>query len=195
MDLAELVRRTPDQTRGDRDPAGRKRPRAGLVHRPGRAGRANAALRCTSRNVNSGGLSVRTCVVTSRNGRMSRMLAIWVALVVGSTACTAVTLPSYTPVARTPAPLPSGATALVLKTAPPAASGPGPGWACAESTPVSVGVLRDGDSVVFGTTTGERIDIVWPRGFSAWLLDGRARSSRPMDRWSLGKVTSYRPAP
>lgn len=110
---------------------------------------------------------------------MSRMLAIWVALVVGSTACTAVTLPSYTPVARTPAPLPSGATALVLKTAPPAASGPGPGWACAESTPVSVGVLRDGDSVVFGTTTGERIDIVWPRGFSAWLLDGRAEIVAP----------------
>jgi hypothetical protein len=111
--------------------------------------------------------------------RMSRRLAFCLVLLVGAAACTPVTLPSYAPISRTPAPLPSAATALVLRVAPPAASGPGPNWACAGSTPVTVGVLLDGDAVVFATVTGERIDLVWPRGFSARLLAGRVEIVAP----------------
>lgn len=109
---------------------------------------------------------------------MSRILTICT-LLVGAAACTPVALPSYAPTTRTPAPLPSAATALILETAPPAASGPGPAWACAESTPVSVRVVRNGETVVFETVTGGRIDLVWPRGFSARLLDSRAEIVAP----------------
>lgn len=110
---------------------------------------------------------------------MSRKLAFCLALSVGAAACTVGTIPTYAPITRTPAPLPSGATALTLETAAPATSDPGPGWACAESTPVSVRVVREGDAVVIKTVTGERIDLVWPRGFSARLLDGRAEIVAP----------------
>jgi hypothetical protein len=105
---------------------------------------------------------------------MSRALAICVALLVGAVACSVVPSPSYAPTARTSAPLPSGATALTLKIAPAAASGPGPGWACAGATPVTVRVLHDGDAVVFEIGAGRQMDLIWPRGFSARLLDGRA---------------------
>lgn len=88
-------------------------------------------------------------------------------------------LPSYAPIARSPAPVPSGATALTLEIAPPAPFGPGPNWACAGSTPVTVRVLRDGDAVVYETEAGKRLDLVWPRGFSAMLLAGRAEIVAP----------------
>lgn len=110
---------------------------------------------------------------------MSRILAICIALLGGAAACVPATLPSYAPITRTPAPLPSQANALILETAPPAASGPGPGRACAESTPVSVRVVREGDALVVETVTGERMALVWPRGFSARLLDGRAEIVAP----------------
>src|SRR5436190_1503200 len=110
---------------------------------------------------------------------MSRVLGVCVALLAGAAACTPVALPSYEPITRTPAPLPSGATALTLEIAPSAASGPGPNWACAGSTPVSVRVVREDDAAVFETVTGDRMELVWPRGFSARLLDGRAEIVAP----------------
>jgi hypothetical protein len=33
--------------------------------------------------------------------------------------------------------------------------------------------------VVFDYLSGGRVDLVWPRGFSAWLLDGRAEIVAP----------------
>jgi hypothetical protein len=44
---------------------------------------------------------------------------------------------------------------------------------------VTVHVLHDGDAVAFETVTGKRMDLVWPRGFSARLLDGRAEVVAP----------------
>jgi hypothetical protein len=109
---------------------------------------------------------------------MTRLLAICVALLVGTVACT-VAPPSEPPAGpRTPAPLPSGATALTLATAPPATQIPG-NWACGGSTIEPARVLREGDAVVFDYLSGGRVDLVWPRGFSAWLLDGRAEIVAP----------------
>ena len=82
------------------------------------------------------------------------------------------------PIPRTPAPLPSGATPMTLATAPPATHIPG-NWACGESTIEPSRVLREGDAVVFDYLSGGRVDLVWPRGFSAWLLDGRAEIVAP----------------
>ncbi len=80
---------------------------------------------------------------------------------------------------RTPAPLPSEATALTLATAAPAAVIP-VHWACPGDTVAHGQVARQGDAVVFiGQYTGQTIDLVWPRGFSAWLLNGRAEVVAP----------------
>jgi hypothetical protein len=73
----------------------------------------------------------------------------------------------------------SGATTLTLEVAPPAPSGPGPNWACAGSTPVTVRVMREGDTVIFETGAGKQMDLIWPRGFSARLLDGRLEVVAP----------------
>lgn len=111
---------------------------------------------------------------------MSRKLGICLALLIGTTACSVAPLPSYAPIVRTPAPLPSGANALVLKTYAPAKSGPGPAWACSESLIAPVRVLRDNDAVVFELASGDRrVDLVWPRGFSARLVDGQAEIVAP----------------
>lgn len=110
---------------------------------------------------------------------MRRKLAFCLALLIGMAACTVVTSPSYAPLTRTAVPLPSGATSLTLDVAPPSPSGPGPNWACAEATTETLRVLRDGDAVAFETDDGERIHLVWPRGFSARLLAGRAEIVAP----------------
>ena len=110
---------------------------------------------------------------------MSRILGICIAMLVGTSACTVGPPASYAPITRTPAPLPSGATALTLEVAPLAASGPPPNWACAGATTETLRVVLDGGALAFETDTGERIDLVWPRGFSARLLDGRAEIVAP----------------
>ena len=81
---------------------------------------------------------------------------------------------------RTPAPVPSGATALALATAPAAEPLPaGVEWACPDALIGDVRVLRDQAAVVFEWTSGSRVDLVWPRGFSAWLRDERAEIIAP----------------
>jgi hypothetical protein len=110
---------------------------------------------------------------------MSRILAIGLTLLVSTAACTVGTSPSYAPISRTPAPLPSGATTLTLEVAPPAPFGPGPNWACPEATTETLRVMLNGDAVAFETDAGLPIDLVWPRGFSARLLAGRAEIVAP----------------
>ncbi len=81
--------------------------------------------------------------------------------------------------ARSPAPLPSGATALTLPTAAPEAVIP-VHWACPGNTVQPSKVVRHGEAVVFILqTTGQPIDLVWPRGFSARLLNDRAEVVAP----------------
>ena len=80
---------------------------------------------------------------------------------------------------RPPAPLPTGAIALNLHTAPPEANIP-ENWACAGDTIEPARVARVGDGVVFILqATGQSIDLVWPRGFSAWLQNGHAEVVAP----------------
>jgi hypothetical protein len=117
--------------------------------------------------------------LVSRLGRrMRQRVTICIALLVGAVACT-VAVPSLAPISRTPAPLPSGAAALTLRTAAPITADPGPGWACPESLIAPVIVLRDGDAIAFELVSGGRIVLVWPRGFSARLVDGRVEIVAP----------------
>jgi hypothetical protein len=80
---------------------------------------------------------------------------------------------------RPPAPLPSGATALVLATAPPETVAPA-NWACPLNTITAAHMVREGDAVVFRSVGSEQaLDLVWPRGFSARLRNGVAEVVAP----------------
>lgn len=79
---------------------------------------------------------------------------------------------------RTPAPLVSGATTLPLRTTPPAESYPET-WACPAALINPVRMLRDGETISFELLDGRGVSLVWPRGFSARLLDGRAEIVAP----------------
>lgn len=80
------------------------------------------------------------------------------------------------PSSGTPAPPPSGATPLALPTEPPARPIPsGATYACALASVQPVRVARQGDSVTFvSVANGTVVELVWPRGFSARALGGRA---------------------
>lgn len=81
---------------------------------------------------------------------------------------------------RTPAPVPSDAAPITLATAPPAEPLPaGVEWACPGMLLGDVRVLRDGDEVTFEWAFGGAVDLVWPRGFSAWVRDGKAEIIAP----------------
>lgn len=78
-----------------------------------------------------------------------------------------------------PAVLPPSAAPLALRTQawrlwPPVVFGCGQ----AEVTPIRV--ERNGLAMVFAdTSTGDRVRAIWPNGYSAWLLNGRAELVRP----------------
>jgi len=68
----------------------------------------------------------------------------------------------------------------MLATAPPAEPlGADVEWGCAEQLIGDVRVLRDGSAVAFEWVSGGHVDLVWPRGFSAWLRDGEAEIVAP----------------
>ena len=112
-------------------------------------------------------------------GVVSRMMrAMVLAASVATLALAACAGPQWSP--RTPAPLPSGATPLLLATAPAAEPlGPGVEWGCADQLIGEVRVIRAESAVVFERVEGGRVDLVWPRGFSAWLRDGEAQIVAP----------------
>ena len=86
--------------------------------------------------------------------------------------------PQWSP--RTPAPLPSGATPLLLPTAPPAEPlRAGVEWGCADMLIGDVRVIRVESAVAFERVEGGGVDLVWPRGFSAWLRDGETEIVAP----------------
>jgi len=81
---------------------------------------------------------------------------------------------------RTPAPLPSEATALTLATAPPAEPLPaGVEWGCPDQLIGDVRVFRVGSAVAFEWVGAGQVDLVWPRGFSARLRDGETEIVAP----------------
>jgi hypothetical protein len=78
-----------------------------------------------------------------------------------------------------PAPLPSGATSLILRTHAP------PGFSLDHSCPAAlvlpVVVRRESDALVFVSADGGApVSLVWPAGFSARLLAGRAELVTPL---------------
>jgi hypothetical protein len=83
--------------------------------------------------------------------------------------------------ARTPFPLPSGAVSLALQTDPPAAPKPSAAWGCTDALLAPVRVVREGDAVTFRLAQADQavIRLVWPRGFSARLIAGRAEIVAP----------------
>jgi hypothetical protein len=52
-------------------------------------------------------------------------------------------------------------------------------WTCPGALINPVRMVRDGDAVSFEFLDGRPVDLVWPRGFSAWLLEGRAEIVAP----------------
>ena len=78
-----------------------------------------------------------------------------------------------------PAPLPSGATALALPTQP-WRPWPFGGFGCPMGLVTPVRVERDGDAVAFTRVDAqERVILIWPNGYSARLLEGRAELVAP----------------
>ena len=92
--------------------------------------------------------------------------------------------------ARTPYPLPSGAVAVALATAPPADPLPsGVAWACSAVLLAPVRVAWDrasGDVAFTGVESGAPLALVWPRGFSAREAGGRLEVVTP-DGTVLGR--------
>jgi hypothetical protein len=101
-----------------------------------------------------------------------RLVVLSAVLVAGCTGASLVEWP-----ARTAFPLPVNAIAVALPTAPPADPQPsGAMWACPASLlgPVRIVWDRTSGTVAFlAVGTGVAVPLVWPRGFSARVLDGR----------------------
>ena len=78
-----------------------------------------------------------------------------------------------------PAPLPPTAGPLVLRTQP-WKIWPPSGFSCGMAALTPIRVEQDGVSMVFVNETGDtRVPAVWPNGYSARLLNGRAELVQP----------------
>jgi len=74
--------------------------------------------------------------------------------------------------------LPAGATRLHIATEPPNLN-----MSCAAAALVPVRVATSGDELILVTVgTGESVRVVWPSGFGAWRVDGRAVVADPWGR-------------
>lgn len=101
-----------------------------------------------------------------------RKLGIAIGVMLAITFATAVLIlvPNFTGPA-----LPPGATRLQIATERPSFQ-----LACAAAALVPVRIATDGDALVLETVaTGERVAVVWPSGFAAWRIDGRAELAGP----------------
>lgn len=79
-----------------------------------------------------------------------------------------------------PAALPEGAAPLSLRTMPPEWSFPGLHRGCPLAALLPVRVMREGESISFETAdSGELVSLVFPSGFTAWLVAGRAELVSP----------------
>lgn len=76
-----------------------------------------------------------------------------------------------------PAP-PAGATRLHIATEPPNLN-----MSCAAALLAPVRVATSGDELILVTVeSGETVPVVWPSGFGAWRVDGRAMVADPWGR-------------
>ena len=79
-----------------------------------------------------------------------------------------------------PAPLPEGASWLALRTQAPRWRFPFESHVCPLSVLLPVKLVRDGQSLAFELVeTGQRIPVVFPYGFTAQLVAGRAQIVAP----------------
>lgn len=109
--------------------------------------------------------------------RLTTCCAVFI--LIALTGCQVASLGPQPASPRPPASLPSGATALRLATASPEATIP-MNWACPGNAVTPTQVVREADTVIFvNQTTGQPIDLVWPRGFSARVVDDRAEIVAP----------------
>lgn len=80
----------------------------------------------------------------------------------------------------TPYPAPAGAMPLQLAVEPPAQPLPsGQHLLCALGLYVPVRLGHSGDSVTLTNAYGDVSALIWPRGFAAWLVDGKAEILAP----------------
>jgi hypothetical protein len=78
-----------------------------------------------------------------------------------------------------PALLPANAEPLLLRTQP-WRLWPPAGFGCGMAALTPIRVERDGGSMVFADeTSGNRLQVVWPNGYSARLMNGRAELIPP----------------
>jgi hypothetical protein len=78
-----------------------------------------------------------------------------------------------------PALLPANAEPLALRTQPWRAWPP-TGFGCGMAALTPIRVERDGTSMVFADeASGNRLQVVWPNGYSAWLMNDRAELVPP----------------
>lgn len=79
-----------------------------------------------------------------------------------------------------PAPLPQGAAPLSLRTMPPEWSFPGVPKGCPLAGVLPVRLMREGESISFETAdSGAPVPLVFPFGFTARLVAGRAELVSP----------------
>jgi hypothetical protein len=82
--------------------------------------------------------------------------------------------------------LPAGAERLHITTA-----APNLNMGCATALLSPVRVSTDGDALsLMVVETGAPIRVVWPAGFGAWRIDGRAVVADPWGSVSAGRATS-----
>ena len=107
------------------------------------------------------------------------VLALLVAMTVGG--CGAATGSPWP--ARTPFPLPAGASPVPLATAPPASPlPPNVAWACPASQILPLRIIWDratGTIRFIDVDTGGVVELVWPRGFSARVVADRLEIVAP----------------
>lgn len=53
-------------------------------------------------------------------------------------------------------------------------TGSQPPGTCPGSTRLEVTVRRSGEAAIFEDAASSQLDVIWPFGFAAWLIDGRA---------------------
>lgn len=82
---------------------------------------------------------------------------------------------------RSPFPAPPGATSLALSVQPAATPIPsGTVWSCPAALIDPVRVVSSNDAISFALVgTGAPIQLIWPRGFAAWLVGGTAEILAP----------------
>ena len=84
------------------------------------------------------------------------------------------------PALITPYPAPAGGTSLALAVAPPLVLPSGAVEACDQALFGPIRVVLSGTVLSFvSVDTGMTVELIWPHGFAAWLINGKAEIVAP----------------